>query len=219
MILGGLALGLALLSMGGDRPVLRPGDRPPSGVPPLRDGPAGAAERPWYGWWNNPSLLAGSIALGIGLLDRRPWYARMIAAHGREFLAALLNPPDPLGWERPTLLARLNDLAPATLPLALFAVARSVKAALVSERDDRATIGGVFWVLWLAVAALAPALWADGPQTAMSLFLLVPLNLLAAQAISDLASRRVSVRWLSWLAPATAVSVVWWLSGELQGAR
>ncbi len=52
----------------------------------------------------------------------------------------------------------------------------------------------------------------------MSLFLLVPLNLLAAQAISDLASRRVSVRWLSWLAPATAVSVAWWLSGDLQGA-
>jgi hypothetical protein len=174
--------------------------------------------RPWYGWWNNPSLMAGAIALGIGALIAAPWYARMIAGHGREFLGALLGPPDPLGWERPTLLARLNDLAPATLPLALFAVGRSIKAALVSDHDDRATIGGVFWVLWLAVAALAPAIWAEGPQTAMSLFLLVPLNLLAAQAISDLASRRVSVRWLSWLAPATAISVVWWLSGELQGA-
>src|SRR5580698_3804403 len=52
----------------------------------------------------------------------------------------------------------------------------------------------------------------------MSLFLLIPLNLLAAQAIGDLASRRVSVRWLSWLAPATAVSVAWWVSGDLRGA-
>src|SRR6185312_14886295 len=105
-----------------------------------------------------------------------------------------------------------------TLPLALFAVGRSVKAALVSERDDRGTIGGIFWVIWLAVAALAPATWVGGPQTTMSLFLLIPLNLLAAQAISDLANRRVSVRWLSWLAPATAISVAWWLSGDLRGA-
>ena len=150
---------------------------------------------------------------------RRALVRRMIADHGREFLGALLNPPDPLGWERPTLLARLNDLAPATLPLALFAVARSIKAALVSDQDDRSTIGGVFWVLWLAVAAMAPALWAGGPQTALGLFLLVPLNLLAAQAISDLAARRVSVRRLSWLAPATAVSVAWWLSGDLRRGR
>ena len=218
VILGGLAIGLSLLSMGGvglfcipvivlHQAYLR------SEMPTLE-----RQSRPWYGWWNNPSLTAGAIALAIGLLIAGPWYARMFADHGREFLWSLLNPPDPLGWERPTLLARLNDLAPATLPLALFAVGRSIKAALVSDRDDRATIGGVFWVFWLAVAAIAPALWVGGPQTAMSLFLLVPLNLLAAQAMSDLAGRRASVRWLSWLAPATAISVTWWLSGELQAA-
>ena len=216
--LGGVALGLGLLSMGPIGLLCVPVIVLHQAYLRSEMAPMERQARPWYGWWNNPSLLAGSIALAIGVLIAAPWYAAMIAGHGREFLGALLNPPDPLGWERPTLLARLNDLAPATLPLALFAVGRSIKAALVADRDDRATIGGVFWVLWLAVAALAPATWVEGPQTAMSLFLLVPLNLLAAQAVSDLATRRVSVRWLSWLAPATAVSVAWWLSGDLRGA-
>ena len=218
VVLGGVALGLAMLSMGAMGLLCVPVIVLHQAYLRSEMAPLERQGRPWYGWWNNPSLLAGSIALAIGVLIAAPWYAAMIAAHGREFLGALINPPDPLGWDRPTLLARLNDLAPATLPLALFAVGRSVKAALVSDRDERGTIGGIFWVLWLAVAALAPATWSEGPQTAMSLFLLVPLNLLAARAISDLAARRVSVRWLSWLAPATAVSVAWWLSGDLRGA-
>lgn len=218
VVLGGLALGLAFLSMGVIGLLSIPVVVLHQAYLRSELAPMERRARPWYGWWNNPSLMAGSIALGIGLLIAGPWYLRMLGGHGREFLAALLNPPDPLGWERPTLLARLNDLAPATLPLALFAVARSIKAALVSERDDRATIGGIFWVFWLAVASLAPATWAGGPQTALGLFLLAPLNLLAAQAISDLAARRVSVRRLSWLAPATAVSIAWWLSGDLRGA-
>jgi 4-amino-4-deoxy-L-arabinose transferase-like glycosyltransferase len=218
VVLGGLALGLALLSMGGIGLLCVPVIVLHQAYLRSEMAPLERQGRPWYGWWNNPSLLAGSIALLIGLLIALPWYLSMFATHGREFLVNLLNPPDPLGWERPTLLARLNDLAPATLPLALFAVGRSVKAALVSERDDRVAIGGIFWVLWLAVAAIVPAIWSSGPQTTMSLFLLVPLNLLAAQAVSDLATRRVSIRWLSWLAPATAVSVVWWLSGDLRGA-
>ena len=216
--LGGVALGLALLSMGGVGLLCIPVIVLHQAYLRSEMAPVERQERPWYGWWNNPSLLAGSIALAIGLLIAAPWYSAMLARHGGEVIGALLNPPDPLGWERPTLLARLNDLAPATLPLALFAVARAVKAALVSERDDRATIGGIFWVIWLGVAALAPASWVGGPQTTMGLFLLLPLNLLAAQAISDLATRRVSVRWLSWLAPATAVSVVWWVSGDLRSA-
>ena len=218
IVAGGVALGLALLAMGGvgllcvpvvllHQAYLR------SGMPP-----AERAERPWYGWWNNPSLMAGAVALALGLMIAGPWYATMIAAHGREFLVAMLVPPDPLGWERPALLSRLNDLAPATLPLGLFAVARAIREALVSEGDDQGTVGGIFWVVWLAVAALAPAAWLGGPQTAMGLFLLVPLNLLAAQAISDLAGRRAPVRALGWLAPATAVSVAWWVSGELRGA-
>ncbi|WP_435015371.1 ArnT family glycosyltransferase [Tundrisphaera sp. TA3] len=218
ILAGGVSLGLSLLAMGGvgllcvpvvvlHQTYLR------SGLAPVE-----RAERPWYGWWNNPSLVAGAVALVIGLVIAAPWYGLMYAAHGREFLGSLLVPPDPLGWERPALLSRLNDLAPATLPLGLFAVARAIREALVSDGDDRGTVGGILWVVWLAVAALAPAAWVGGPQTAMGLFLLVPLNLLAAQAMSDLAGRRAPVRALSWLAPATAVSVAWWVSGELRGA-
>jgi hypothetical protein len=68
------------------------------------------------------------------------------------------------------------------------------------------------------VAALVPALWPNGPQSAFDLVLLVPLSLLAAQTIADLVNRRVSVRALSWLAPATAMSVAWWASADLRGA-
>jgi len=218
MIAGGLATGLGLLAMGVVGLLCIPVVVLHQAYLRSDMAPAERQERPWYGLWNNASLVAGTIALGIALAMAAPWYAAMASTHGRAFFAALLNPPDPLGWERPTLLSRLNDLAPATLPLALFALARAVRSALVDEPDDRGTIGGIFWVVWLAVAALAPAVWVGGPQTALGLFLLVPLNLLAAQAIADLAGRRVSVRTLSWLAPATAVSVAWWLSGDLRGA-
>jgi len=215
---GGLALGVALLTMGIVGLLCVPVVLLHQFY--LRSDLAFAErqERPWYGWWNNASLVAGAIALGVGLAIAAPWYAHMGLHHGRSFFGGLLHPPDPVGWERPSLISRLNDLAPASLPLALFALIRAVKAALVSERDDRPTIGSIFWTLWLAVAALAPALWVGGPQTAMGLFLLVPLNLLAAQAIADLTARRASVRSLGWLAPLTVVSVAWWLSGDLRGA-
>ena len=215
---GGLALGVAFLAMGIVGLLCLP-------VVLLHQfylrsdlGFAERQERPWYGWWNNASLVAGAIALLIALLIAAPWYINMGLHHGRSFFGGLLSPPDPVGWDRPNLLSRLNDLAPASLPLALFALIRAVRTALISERDDRPTIGSIFWTLWLAVAALAPALWLGGPQTAMGLFLLVPLNLLAAQAIADLTARRASVRNLGWLAPLTAVSVAWWLSGDLRGA-
>ncbi len=218
MVAGGLALGAALLAMGPVGLLCIPAVVLHQAYLRSDMAPAERQARPWYAWWNNASLMAGAIALAIAVAVAAPWYVAMASSHGRAFFAALINPPDPLGWERPGLLSRLNDLAPATLPMALFAVARVVRLALTSERDDRGTIGVIFWSLWLAVAALVPAVWVGGPQTAMGLFLLVPLNLLAAQAVGDLASRRASVRTLSWLAPATAVSVAWWVSGDLQGA-
>ncbi len=218
IVLGGLALGLALLAMGAVGLLCIPVIVFHQVYLRSEMAPVERSGRPWYGWWNNASLVAGMIALAIALLVALPWHLAMLATHGRGFLAAILNPPDPLGWERPALLGRLNDLAPATLPLGLFAVARGIKLALAAERDDRGIIGGVFWTIWLAVAAVAPALWVGGPQTALGLFLLIPLNLLAAQAASDLAARRVPARALCWLAPATVVSIAWWLSGDLRAA-
>jgi hypothetical protein len=79
-------------------------------------------------------------------------------------------------------------------------------------------VGGSFWVIWLGVAALAPTVWPRGPQSAFDLIVLVPLSLLAAQTIADLVNRRVSVRGLIGLAPATAMSVAWWASADLRSA-
>ena len=51
---------------------------------------------------------------------------------------------------------------------------------------------------------------------ASALFLLVPLNLLAAQAISDLAGRRVPVRTLTGSPRRRPSAVAWWVSANLQ---
>ena len=48
--------------------------------------------------------------------------------------------------------------------------------------------------------------------------MLLPLNLLAAQTMADLAYRQIPIRVLNVLAPATAVCVVWWVSGNLREA-
>ena len=216
-VLGGLGLGLALMAVGGfgllGLPVvvlhmayLR------AGAPP--------GERPghwWLGWRQSPGLAAVALSLAIALVVAAPWHVLMYRSYGLDFLDGLFAPIDPLGGDRPGLMARLIDLAPATLPLGLYAAVRTIRLALTDETENRGVIGGVFWVLWLAVAALAPAVWPAGPRAALSLFLLVPLNLLAAQAITDLANRKIAVRLLTWMAPATAVCVAWWASANLRG--
>jgi hypothetical protein len=216
--LGGLALGLALMSVGIfglisvpvvllHQAYLRAGSPPGE-----RNG------RWWLAWWTNPCLVAGAVALAIALLVAAPWHVRIYTTYGRDALAALLAPYDPRGQDPGGLLSRMINLAPATMPLGLFAAFRMIRLALTDENDDPKIVGGVFWVMWLATAALAPALLPSGPRPALSLFLLVPLNLLAARAIADLANRRVPVRTLTWLAPATAVSIAWDASKNLQGA-
>lgn len=170
-------------------------------------------------WWAaGPALAAGLVTIGVAILLAAPWYLVAVQRHGWDVLTALLEPLDPITGARPGLLARLIRLAPATLALGVFAAGRSLRLALADETEDRATVGGAFWVLWLAVAAVLPAFWRSGPWHLGDLFLLVPLNLLAAQAVSDLAGRRVSVRALIWLAPITAVTVAWCFSANLRGA-
>ncbi len=221
LVVGGLALGLGLLAESGFALVVLP-------VALLHQAylvaevPSGSDRPVWrrlrLGWRDNPSVVAGALVVAIGLIVAGPWYARTIAAHGRPAVAALLAPPEPIGPGFPGLLSRLVDLAPAILPLGLYAAVRAVRRALVVEVDDAPTIGGVLWVLWLAVAALAPTAWPAGPRASFDLFLLVPLNLLAAGAIADLAGRAIPIRVLNLLAPATAVCVAWWVSAELRGA-
>ena len=57
-----------------------------------------------------------------------------------------------------------------------------------------------------------------GLRSAFDLNMLVPLNLLAAQTLANLVNRRVSIKVLIGLAPATAVSVAWWASAALNEA-
>jgi hypothetical protein len=158
------------------------------------------------------------LALCVAAAVAMPWYSQTLARHGAEAFDALIAPLDPIAGSREGLLARLVRLAPATLALGLFAAARATRHALAEDADDRAAVGGALWVIWLAVAGVVPAFWPGGPSNLAGLFLLVPLNLLAAMAISDLAGRRVSVRALNWLAPLTALAVVWCFSANLRGA-
>jgi hypothetical protein len=169
-------------------------------------------------WLDNPSLVGGAWSLGIGLTLALPWHLRMLQLYGGEFIAAVVAPPgSPIkggGSVLPTLLA----LAPATLPLGLFGAGRALRRALGGEADDPTVVGVTFWLIWLAIAAVAPALWPTGPQPALALWLLVPLNLLSAWVMTDLARRQLPVRILTWLAPASACTLAWWISSDLRGA-
>ncbi len=215
-VLGGLSLGLSLMTISWFALAALP-------VVVLHQiylvagAPRAERDRPWWpGWAGNPSLRAGAVTLLVALAIAAPWHVWMISRHGFEVVAAWLAPLDVAADHRAGLLERLIALSPAALILGLFGAVRSIRLALTDESDDRAIVGGALWVIWLAVAALLPAFWPRVPGHLCDLFLLVPLNLLAAQVISDLAGRRISVRSLIWLAPATALTIVWWNSVTLR---
>jgi 4-amino-4-deoxy-L-arabinose transferase-like glycosyltransferase len=177
------------------------------------------AGRLWRNLRGVAAVPGGVVAAALALALAAPWYAMMSQRYGHDFVMALVE-PHPLGVSgpAPNLLVSLLDLAPTTLPLALYALARTARQVLTAESDDPATVGGSFWLAWLAVASLVPALWPGGPRGLLGLILLVPLNLLAARVMVDLAYRRIPARTLVWLAPLTAMSVAWSLSDSLQEA-
>jgi 4-amino-4-deoxy-L-arabinose transferase-like glycosyltransferase len=217
---GGVALGLAFLSLGGLAFIAVP-------IVLLHQfylsaSSSSSSQRSltrfwWHSRRESPGLVNGLLAFFIALAVASPWFVLMVNSHGWQALAALYTPPDVMGPQL-SLLPRLIKLAPMTLPLGLFGAVRSIRSALVAESETRETVGGSFWVVWLAVAAIAPTFWPSGPRSAFDLLLLIPLTLLAAQTIADLANRRVSVRALIAVAPATAMSITWWASADLSGA-
>jgi 4-amino-4-deoxy-L-arabinose transferase-like glycosyltransferase len=216
---GGLALGAAFLSLGGLALIVIP-------IVFLHQfylsAPVASSSQhsvPRF-WWrdrrDSPGIVDGLLALSIALVVALPWYVLMVKSYGWQALFALRAPPDSLTGEiQAGLLPRLIKLAPVTLPLALYGAVRAIRSALVDESETPEAVGGSFWVIWLAVAALAPVVWPGGPRKAFDLLLLVPISLLAAQTIADLANRRLSVRALMLLAPATAMSIAWWASADL----
>ncbi len=187
---------------------------------------AGAAADPTYrppspgglrGWLREGGAVDGATALGVAALVAAPWHVAMFMTHGWGLFTPLILPAS--GWtESYNLATRLLELAPIATPLALYGAVRAVRRALASEGDDRETLGGSLWVAWAAVAALALSLWTNGPRQALEILLLVPLNLLAASTVADLVNRRISVRALIGLAPATAFCLAWWASKDLRGA-
>jgi hypothetical protein len=221
-VVGGFSLGISLLTLEGfglivipvvilHQIYLRGGS---SSRPAMR-------ARTWpkrLDWWRGSGWIHGVIALAIALGIALPWQVWMFRTYGWEALTGLESRSWGLVGEEPSLASRLFELSPVTLPLAVYGVARSIRLALVDEGNSPESVGGSFWVIWLAVAALTPAFWPRGPQAAVDLFLLVPLDLLAAVTVADLVNRRIPVRVLIGLAPATAMSVAWWASDDLRGA-
>jgi 4-amino-4-deoxy-L-arabinose transferase-like glycosyltransferase len=219
---GGLALGVALLSVGGLALVVIPIvflHQFYLGAPLASSSQHTLPRFWWRGRRDSPGIVDGLVALSIALAVALPWYILMVKSHGWHAFLALHAPPDSLTGEfQAALLPRLIKLAPVTLPLALYGAVRAIRSALVDESETREAVGGSFWVVWLAVAALAPVIWPGGPRKAFDLLMLVPISLLAAQTIADLADRRLSVRALMLLAPATAISIAWWASADLNKA-
>jgi hypothetical protein len=216
---GGLALGLTLLALGGVGflviPIVFLHQYYLRATAP--DSSRLARARAWRrDRRDHQGLMSGALAVLIALCLALPWFVFMFRIHGWKAVMALGHPPDTLRaahWSG--LLPRLIDLVPVTLPLGLFGAVWAIRSALVDEASTRETTGGSLWVIWLATAALFSALWPKGPHTAFDLAMLVPLSLLAAQALADLINRRISVRVLTVLAPATALSVTWWASADL----
>lgn len=221
-VIGGLCLGISLLTLGGFGLVVVPivilHQFYLRGATSTRPPPRAPARPRRLDWRRGAGWFHGLLALSIGLLFALPWHIWMFRVYGWEAIIGLEFPS--WGWvgDRPSLASRLFDLSPVTLPLAFYGLMRSIRLALIDEENSPESVGGSLWVIWLVVAALTPSFWPRGPQSALDLLLLAPLNLLAAVTVADLVNRRIPVRTLIGLAPATAMSVAWWASGDLRGA-
>lgn len=217
-LLGGAALGIALLAVGGVALVCVPAILLHQIFLATRSAPLERPSRWWLAARSSPTPVAGLISVLLGCTVAAPWFLFMYTRYGLEFLGSMAAPPDNGRDVRLGLLSSVVTLAPATAALAFFAAARIVCAAIRDKTEDPAPLGSVFWALWIAVASFSPLCWPGGPWASFELFLLVPLNLVAAQAIVDLARRAVSVRSLIGLIPATILAIAWWASADLREA-
>ncbi|WP_165071317.1 glycosyltransferase family 39 protein [Paludisphaera rhizosphaerae] len=176
-----------------------------------------SARASWTCWLRDGGAIDSALAIGVATVVAAPWHARMFMTHGWSLFAPLTLPAS--GWiESYNLATWILSLAPAAAPLAFYGAGRAIRTALATETDSRETVGGSLWVIWAGTAALALSLWTTGPRQALEIFLLIPLNLLAASTVADLVNRRVSVRALIGLAPAAALGLAWWSSRDLRGA-
>ena len=130
-------------------------------------------------------------------------------------ITALALPPTSNWSTRTGLLPRLIKLR-RNAAAGFFGAVRAIRSALVDESETRETAAvHSGWSGWRSPR------WPDGlaKRTAQSVrpVMLLPVSLLAAQTIADLANRG-SRRVVILLAPATAMSIAWWASADLSEA-
>ncbi|MFO0890627.1 MAG: glycosyltransferase family 39 protein [Isosphaeraceae bacterium] len=219
---GGVSLGLSLLAVGGFGLIVIPivilhqFSLRAGGDPIAAARPRARSRR--LDRWGQARGLHGLLAVGIALAVAAPWQLAMIRIHGWSALNGLQFISREAAGAGGPLWARLITLSPVALPLSVYGFLRAIRLAVIDESESPVTVGASLWAVWLAVAALVPTFWPGGPRPLMDLFLLFPLHLLAAMTVADLVNRKVPVRALIVLAPATAFSVSWWASEDLKGA-
>ncbi len=220
-VLGGLALGASLMALGLFALI---------GVPVvllhqaiLKVDPGSTPTRRSGRWWrapaDRPRDAGQSAGPGAGLAGRRA----LVCGDGHTVRHRAARRPAGPTTRRPrwsdapfadhAAVADAGHAAPGNLRRDPRGAAGAGRRGGRPGKCRRGLLGG------LAGRRLAGAdLLAGRPRAAMTLLLLVPLNLLAAQAMIDLATRRIPARTLVWLAPATALSVAWWISADLREA-
>jgi hypothetical protein len=170
-------------------------------------------------WRNYPNFTFILISSILGFAAIAPWYMTMFRAHGSDFIEALLAPADSQsvpGERGPGIVLRLLELAPAIVPLGLLGAWRVVSKILTDFTEDAETSAGLFWLVWLLIACLIPAVLPTAPRSLIDSFILIPLGLLSASAIADLAARNLPVKGLMIVAPATAAAIAWSTSLDLR---
>ena len=217
----GLALGFSLLSLSffgllvplilGLRHALVGGEPLP---------PALRARWPLYRRlvWQTRGALTTVTALAIGLALAAPWHYLMARRYGLEFWRALMHPPFSGAGVAGGPVEKLLQLAPATLGLAVFGLFQAVRRLRAAERGstDPRVVSSALALAWMAVTVVLPLILPSGPRPALLLFLLVPLNLLAARLMLDLVERREPAEALLVLTPVTLVGLAWWASPPLR---
>ena len=143
-----LALGWADLLGGRRRPVSWPLAAVPGGIRADRDSDCGACIRficewfnvhrrlpararfRWLDWVRHTGVVDGLLALAIALLVALPWHMRMFRIHGWEALTGLEFRSWGMAGNEASLLVRLIDLAPVTLPMGIYGAARAIRSGL-----------------------------------------------------------------------------------------
>ena len=170
--------------------------------------------------WRARGALTTLAALVIGLALAAPWHYLMAQRHGLQFWRALVHPPFSGAGIPGGPLEKLLQLAPATLGLAVYGAFLAVRRLKNAERGstDPRVVSSALALAWIAVTVVLPLMLPAGPRPVLLLFLLVPLNLLAARLMLDLALRRVGIQALLVLVPVSAVCLAWWACPPLRDA-